>query len=282
VTAESLRLADNLILVARFGVGYDSVDMAACTESGVIVTITPDTVGRTMAYAAITLMLAVGHKLLIKDRLTRDGRWSERAEHFGTSPADKTLGIIGMGRVGRELARLGAALGMRPIASDPAIDRATAQVHGAELVSLQHLLETTDVLVIACPLTPETYHLIDAAAIARMKPSAIVVNVARGPIVDQEALIRALTAGRLAGAGLDVFEDEPLSRDDPLTRLTNVVLAPHSLAWTVESFRDNGHSAARAVLDVVSGRVPTHIVNHDVLAHDRVKRHLTATAGLVS
>jgi phosphoglycerate dehydrogenase-like enzyme len=279
VTAESLAGADDLILIARFGVGYDSVDVDACTAAGVMLTITPEVVGRAMGLAAITLLLAVSHRLVVKDRLTREGGWAKRIDHFGTVPTDKVLGIIGLGRVGRELARFGAGLGMRPIAVDPLADAAAASAAGADLTDLATLLATADAVVVCCPLTPETHHLIDAAAIGRMKRTAIVINVARGPIVDQAALTEALAAGRLQGAGLDVFETEPIAPDDPLLALPNVVLAPHSLGWTQEGFRDIGLSASRAVVDVAAGRVPEYLVNRDVLSHDRIRARLARAAG---
>lgn len=274
VTARSVADADRLLLVARAGVGYDSVDVAACTKAGVIVTITPDGVRRPMALAAMTLLLALSHRLLLKDRLTREGRWDERVSYFGTGLVDKTLGVIGYGNIGREVARLGAALYLRPIVADPLIDSQAAQADGVRLVDLPTLLSDADFVVICCPLTDRTHHLIDELALARMKSTAFLINVARGPIVDQQALTAALASRKIAGAGLDVFETEPVGRDDPILRLDNVVVAPHALGWTDDAFRDNGRSACHSIVDVAAGRVPRHVVNPEVLDHPKVRARL--------
>ena len=274
VTAASLTEADQLLLLARFGVGYDSVDVAACTERGVILTVTPEGPRRAMALAAMTLLLALTHRLLVKDRLTRRGGWDERGEHFGTGIADKILGIVGFGSIGQEVARLATALYLRPVAADPWIDPKVAATAGVPLMELPDLLATADIVVICCPLTDGTRHLIDADALARMKPSAYLINVARGPIVDQTALTSALEKGGIAGAGLDVFEQEPVPPGEPILAFDNVVLAPHSLGWTDDAFRDNGRAACRGILDVAAGRLPAHIINPEVLEHPKVRARL--------
>lgn len=271
VTARSLEQAHRLRLIARAGVGYDSIDVAACTRAGVVLTITPDGVRRPVALAAMTLLLALTHRLLIKDKLTREGRWEERTSHFGAGLVDKVLGIVGFGNIGREVARLGAGLYMRPCAADPLVDPSIAESEGVRLVSLPTLLSEADFVVVCCPLTPTTLHLLDRRSLASMKPTAYLINVARGPIVDQQALTEALVNGSIAGAGLDVFETEPIDPCDPLLVLDNVVLAPHSLGWTDDAFRDNGRSACRSVVDVAQRRIPQHIVNPDVLRHPKVR-----------
>ena len=274
VTAASLTEADRLLVLARFGVGYDSVDVEACTRAGVILTVTPEGPRRAMALAAMTFLLALTHRLLIKDRLTRSGGWDARGEHFGTGIADKILGIVGFGSIGREVARLAAAFELRPIAADPWVDAATADAEGVRLVDLGELLSTADFVVVCCPLTSETLHLIDAAGIASMKPTAYLINVARGPIVDQAALAAALAGGSIAGAGLDVFEQEPIEPDNPLLALENVVLAPHSLGWTDDAFRDNGRAACRGIVEAAAGRVPAHVINPAVFQHPKVRARL--------
>jgi D-3-phosphoglycerate dehydrogenase len=279
VTARTVSGAERLLLVARTGVGLDSVDVAACTSAGVLVTITPEGVGRAMALAALTLILALTHRLLPKDRMTREGRWSDRSDYFGAAVVGQLAGIVGYGKIGHEVARLVSAVGMRVAASDPAADPIGAAKEGVTLMSLHELMASADVVVVCCALTPETFHLIDGDAIARMKRTAYLVNIARGPIVDQAALTAALSSGALAGAGLDVFEKEPIDPDDPLLRLENVVLAPHSLGWTDQVFRDNGLSAASAALDVASGRVPRFLVNREVLDHPRVRDRIREAGG---
>ena len=264
VTAATLAGADRLAIVARFGVGYDSVDVAACTDAAVLLTITPDGVRRPLASSVLALLLALSHKLLIKDRLTRAGRWAEKLDHMGMGLTGRVLGIIGLGNIGREVPTLAQPLGMRHLASDPYATAPDAAAIGVELLPLETLLAEADFVVICCALTTETHHLIDGARLALMKPSAYLINVARGPIVDQVALTAALQGGRIQGAGLDVFEREPIDPDDPLLRLDNVILTPHAICWTDECFRGIGRSACAGILEVAAGRVPPHVVNHEV------------------
>jgi phosphoglycerate dehydrogenase-like enzyme len=263
VTAETLAGNDRLAIVARFGVGYDNVDVAACTAADVVLTITPDGVRRPVAVSAITFLLACSHKLLVKDRLTRAGRWADKLNHMGRGVTGRTLGVIGVGNIGRELFHLAAPFDMRHLGYDPFL---TTAPPGVELVSLERLLAESDYVVVCCALTPETRHLIDAGRLALMKPTAYLVNVARGPIVDQAALTAALQANRIAGAGLDVFDPEPISPNDPLLTLDNVILAPHAICWTDECFANNGRSACHSLLDVAAGRAPAHVVNREVLS----------------
>ncbi len=278
VTARTLEGADRLAIVARFGVGYDSVDVDACTRHGVALTITPDGVRRPVAVSAITYLLALSHKLLIKDRLTRDGRWAEKRDHMGMGLAGRVLGIIGLGNIGREVCRLVRPFDVRIVAHDPYVSRETAAAAGAELVGLEDLLGTADFVCICAALTDESRHLIDAGRLALMKPTAFLINVARGPIVDQTALTRALQEGRILGAGLDVFEQEPPDPKDPLFKLDNVIVTPHAICWTDQCFSAIGRSAWTAVLDVAAGRAPTYVVNRDVLSHPRFQERLRAYA----
>ena len=275
ITARTLEGADHLTVVARLGVGYDSVDVAACTRAGVALTITPDAVRRPVAAAALALVLALGHRLLIKDRLTRAGRWAEKVDNMGTGLTGRVLGVIGLGNIGREVFNLAARLGMRHMASDPSPAAAEDAARlGVELVELDALLRSADFLCVCCALTPETRHLIAAAALALMKETAYLVNVARGPIVDQAALTDALQSGALQGAALDVFEEEPIATDDPLLQLDYVILSPHAVSWTDEAFRLMGQSASKSILDVAAGRDPEHVVNREVLENPRFRQRL--------
>ncbi len=269
VTAATLSGAARLRLIARFGVGYDSVDVEACTKAGVLLTITPDGVRRPVAAAALTLLLALSHRLLIKDRLTRSGRWSEKLDSMGTGLTGRTLGVIGLGNIGREVFQLARPLDMKYLAFDPYVQAADAKTGDVQLVSLEHLLSESDYVCICCTLTPETRHLIDAERLALMKPTAYLINVARGPIVDQAALTRALQERRIQGAGLDVFEQEPVDPNDPILKLDNVILAPHALCWTDECFEGIGRSACRSIVKVARGETPQYVVNPDVLKHPR-------------
>lgn len=259
VTAATLEGADRLALIARLGVGVDNIEVDACTRAGVLVTVTPDSVRRPMAAGAMAFVLALAHRLPEMDRHVRAGGW-ERFAHVGSGLDGRTLGIVGLGNVGRELTMLAAPFGLRVVAADPFVGEAP---EGVELCTLDELLERADFVVVTCPLTEETWHLLGAPQLARMKQTAYVVNIARGPIVDGAALADALQAGRIAGAALDVFEPEPPGTDDPLLAFDNVILAPHAIGLTDELFRLGGQSAARAVLAVRDGRLPEFPLNPD-------------------
>ncbi len=265
VTAATLDGSQRLTLVARFGVGYDTVDTAACTRNDVLLTITPSGVRRPVAVSALTFLLALAHRLPIKDRLTREGRWIEKLNYMGTGTTGRTLGVVGLGNIGRELLRLAAPLEMRHVAFDPFLAADAARAAGAELLDLETLLAESDFVCICCSLSPETHRLINAERIACMKPTAFLINVARGPIVDQAALTMALVDRRIAGAALDVFEREPIDPNDLLLKLDNVIVAPHAICWTDELFRGIGDSACRSILEVAAGRVPQEVVNRDAI-----------------
>jgi phosphoglycerate dehydrogenase-like enzyme len=239
-----------------------------------MLTITPDGVRRPVATAAMTLLLALSHKLLIKDRLTREGRWSEKLHHMGMGLTARTLGVIGLGNIGRELCDLARPFGMRLVGFDPHVEPDAAVRAGASLMPLEDLLRESDFVCVCCALTSETRHLIDAECIALMKPTAYIINVARGPIIDQAALTEALRSGTIQGAGLDVFETEPIAPQDPLLALENVILAPHALCWTDECFHGNGVSACGSILEVAAGRIPGPVVNRDVVGHPRLLEKL--------
>ncbi len=279
VTRRTFSGDSRLSIVSRFGVGYDSVDLDACTDNGAIVSITPDASRRPVSTVALMLLLATGHKLLIKDRLTRANRWDLKGAHMGFGVTGRTLGIIGLGNIGRDLARLVAPLEMQVIAADPFVERSVATDLGVVLVDLDELVGRSDFVVVTAALTDETRGLIGEQQLAAMKPSAFLINVARGPIVDQAALTAALSQGKLAGAGLDVFEREPPDPDDPILKLDNVILGPHGLTWTDEAFRRVGEAAISAVLDVAAGRLPPVIVNPAVADSPALATRLAAYKG---
>lgn len=278
VTAATLDGGRRLAVVARFGVGFDNVDVDACTRNDVLLTITPAGVRRPVAVSALTLLLALSHKLLIKDRLTREGRWNEKLNYMGMGVTGRTLGLIGLGNIGREILRVTAPLEMRHVAFDPFISAEAARASGVELMPLESLLEQSDFVCVCCALTPETRHLLNAERLAKMKPTAFLINVARGPIIDQAALTTLLQDGRIAGAGLDVFEKEPPDPGDPLLKLDNVIVSPHAICWTDELFRGNGLAACESILDVAAGRAPPDVVNRDVIQRPGLKQKLAQLA----
>jgi phosphoglycerate dehydrogenase-like enzyme len=275
---ESIHPNGRLSVVARFGVGYDNVDVDACTEAGVALCITPDGVRRPVAVSIMALMLALTGKLLIKDKLTRSGpeAFAKRVDYMGVGLVGRTLGSIGIGNIGTELFRLAKPFDMKFIAHDPFADKAVAAELGIELVGMEDLFRRADVLCVNCPLTPETRHLVNAERLALMKPTAFLINTARGPIVDQKALTKVLTQRRIAGAGLDVLEAEPPAPDDPILKLDNAILTPHALCWTDQCFAGNGAADVKAVLDIQHGRTPRGVVNRAVLDQPRFRARLEA------
>ncbi|MCA9143665.1 MAG: dehydrogenase [Planctomycetales bacterium] len=278
VTAATLSGCRRLSVIARFGVGYDNVDVAACTNNDVLLTITPDGVRRPVAVSAITFLLALSHKLLIKDRLTREGRWAEKLDHMGMGLTDRTFGLIGLGNIGREILTMARPFEMRYLAFDPYATEAAAAGVGAELTGLDELLAQSDFVCVSCALTDSTRHLLNAERLAKMKPTAYLINVARGPIVDQAALTHVLKQGLIAGAALDVFEHEPIDPLDPLLALDNVILAPHAICWTDELFLGNGRAACQSILDVAHGREPKHVVNREALQLPTMREKLSRFA----
>jgi len=276
VTARSIMGSERLALLARFGVGHEKIDLDACTRAGILVTITPDAVRRPVAVAALTLLLSLSQNLRSLDQLTRGGRWRERANFLGVGLVGRTIGAVGLGNIGQELFRLIEHFGMRRLAYDPYVDAASARAVGAELVELDVLCRDSDFIVVMCALTPQTHHLLDAKRLELMKESALLVNVARGAVIDQTALTAALRERRIRGAGLDVFEQEPIDPADPLLSLDNVLLTPHALCSTDQCLRDCGASACASIVDVAAGRIPEFVVNRGVLDHPALLKKLTS------
>jgi glyoxylate reductase len=244
--------------VANVAVGYDNVDVAAAERRGVVVTNTPGVLDDATADLTMALILAATRRLAEGDRLVRSGQpWSwGMGFMLGTSLQGKRLGIVGLGGIGKWVAQRARAFGMEIVyhQRNPAPDEVEAAL-GAELLPLEQLLTTSDVVSLHCPLTPETHHLIGAEQLAAMRPSAVLVNAARGPIVDEAALAAALAEGQIAAAGLDVFEHEPDVYPE-LLGLDNVVLTPHLGSATVETRTAMAELAARNAISVLRGQGP--------------------------
>jgi phosphoglycerate dehydrogenase-like enzyme len=274
-TVASFQQADRLAVLSRWGVGYDMVDVPACTAGGVLLAITPDAVRRPVAEAIVTLLHALSMRLFDKDRLVRSGRWQERSAIPSVGLRGKTLGSVGIGNIGGEMFRLLAPFGLaHKLAFDPYVRPERAAELGVELVDLPTLFRQADFVTINCPLNDETRGLVNASLIDLMKPTAYLINTARGPIINQDDLVAALQARRIAGAGLDVFAQEPLPADHPLTGLDNVILAPHALAWNDELYYDNSFDACQNILTVLRGEIPAHTVNREVLNQPKFQTKL--------
>jgi D-3-phosphoglycerate dehydrogenase len=275
-TGQSIHPNGRLAVVARFGVGYDTVEVDACSAAGIAVVITPDGVRRPVAVAIITLMLALSGRLMAKDRLTREAAagFARRGEHMGFGLVGRTLGAIGIGNIGSELFRLARPFDMRFIAHDPYVDATHFAALGVEPVGLEEVFRRADIVAVACPLNDATHHLVSAERLALMKPTAYLINTARGPIVDQAALTRVLQERRIAGAGLDVLDSEPPDPNDPILKLDNVILTPHALCWTDQCFAGIGAADIKAVIDVQHGREPRLVVNQALLATERWRQRM--------
>lgn len=265
ITPESLAGNERLAVIARWGVGYDMIDVPACTEANVLLAITTDAVRKPVAEAIVTFFLALAKKLPAKDQLVRTGRWDLKAQTSGLGLSGKTVGSVGSGNIGGEMFRLLEPFDMgRRLVYDPYLSAERAAAMNVELVDLETVFRESDFVAINCPHTAETEGMIGADLFALMKPTAYFVNTARGPIVRQADLTAALQAGQLAGAGLDVFEEEPLPTDHPLIGMNNVILSPHALAWTDDLYRDNGVGALENILAIFQGNLPKYIVNRAV------------------
>lgn len=269
VTAATVAGMSKPLLLARFGVGLDAVDVPACTAAGVAVSITPDGARRAVATAALTLMLAVGHRLVVKHRLVVEGGWDRKQQYPGRGLTGKTIGTIGFGHVAKELFGLLAPFATVNLTASPRAVAADTAAYGVELVALDEMLTRCDVVVVTAGLNPGSRGMLDAERLSLMPAHAVLVNISRGAIVDTDALVAALLSGRLAGAGLDVFEQEPLPVGHPLTSLDNVVLSPHALAWTDEMAHGNGSSAVASILAVRNRRAPAQLADRSVLHHPR-------------
>ena len=273
--AESFHGIRRLAVLARWGVGYDRVDVAACTTADVIIAITPDSVRRPMAEANIALIWALAKNLSLLERECRAGRWRDSLPRNGTCLPGRTLGSLGLGNIGSEMFRIARGMGFgRLLAHSPRATPEAAAALGVELTDLDTMLRESDFVTINCPLNPRTRGIIGARELALMKPSAYLINCARGAIVDERALVDALTQRRIAGAGLDVFEIEPIPDGHPFLSLDNVIVTPHAAGRTDESIRDTSLSACRAVLAVSRGEAPPYIANREVLERPGLRAKL--------
>jgi len=261
VTAAAVARGDLRVrIVARHGVGYDSVDVRALAAKGVIATNTPVAVRRPVAVAALTFIFALAGRLVEKDRLTRAGRWHERTNWMGQGLTTRTLGVIGAGGIGRELLALARPFGWEMLVADPYVDAAALAPLGAECVALERLLQRSDFVVATVLLNQETHHLMNAQRFAQMKRSAYFINLSRGPIADEAALIDALRNRTIAGAGIDVYEQEPVAPDNPLLGMDNVLVTPHALCWTDECFDAIAREGLSCIVDFANGRTPMSVI----------------------
>ncbi len=267
--------ADRLVAIGRAGIGYDKIDLKACTANDVVVFNSPHGLTHSTASAALIFILALSRRFLLQERIVREYRWDLQKEALGDDLAGQTLGIVGLGQTGRELARLIAPFNMRIIAFSPHADPAQAKALGVALVgSLDELLRESDYVSLHGRLDARTHRMIGDRELRLMKPTAFFVNVARGEMVDEDALIRCLRERRIAGAGLDVFETEPLPLTSPLLELDNVLLTPHWLCSTRQAGRATIVPIIEGMLRVSRGELPPNILNPQVLESKGFKAKL--------
>lgn len=274
ITAATLEGANNLALIARYGAGYDAVDVDACNRKGVLLTNTPDGVRRPVASSFMTFILALSHNMMAKDRITRAGRWNEQMDHIGIGLTGRVVGMVGLGSIGHEVLNLAKPWGMRHIAYDPYVSQKDADRVGAELVDLETLMSTADFVCVCCLLNDETRNLINQERISLMHENSFLINISRGPVVNQQAITEALQERRIRGAALDVFEQEPIDDEHPLLKLDNVIVTPHAICMTDECFLLMGKSAIRSALDVAEGNIPEHVINRSVIRDPRFQDKL--------
>jgi D-3-phosphoglycerate dehydrogenase / 2-oxoglutarate reductase len=277
MTRDLMNMADDLQVISRTGGGLDNVDVDAATDNNIIVTSNLGVNTSSVVEHALALMLALTKQLPTMDRAIRDGNFKIRYQGLPRDLRGKTLGLLGFGRIGSELGRSCRELfDMQVISHDPYVSETVRTGCKGQVVFVEReeLFNRADVLSIHVPLTETTHHAVGEEALALMKPSAIIINTARGPIIDQAALFTALQNRKIAGAGLDVFEAEPVSEDNPLLGLDNIIMTPHSAALTQECVVRMAVEAVNCTLAVFNGQIPPNIANPQVLTTDKWK-HLT-------
>lgn len=270
ITAEMIRQMARCRIIARFGIGVDNVDIAAATEAGIVVTRVPDYCADEVSDHTMALLLALVRKIPFANSLVHTGRWGMPAVVPIHRVRGTVLGLVGFGRIPQLVAPKAKAFGIRVVAHDPYVSESVTSAAGVERVGLAALLKVSDYVSIHTPLAPETHHLFDANIFAQMKPTAFLINTARGPIVDETALAYALDAGQVAGAALDVLSSEP-PKASPLFGRDNVILTPHMSFYSEESLIELQTRAAEDVVRVLTGQMPHDAINPEVLVSGRMR-----------
>lgn len=274
---------NQLLSIHRSGVGYDRIGVPALTNAGVMLCITPDAVRRPVAVAIMTFILALSTRVLIKHKLASEGQWSEVTKHHGYGLIGKTLGSIGVGNIGHEMFLLAKPFGMRHIAYDPYIPQEALADVEVKMVDMDTVLTESDFLTINCPLNESTRHLIGEKQLKKMKKTAFLINTARGPIIDETVLLKALQEGWIRGAAMDVFDQEPTPPDNPLLKLDNVIVTAHAMAFTEEFLAGVWDQIFSQISQIMRGEVPVGLVTREVWDKPefqaRLKRFLESLKG---
>jgi D-3-phosphoglycerate dehydrogenase len=280
ITRELLTHADDLRVISRTGGGVDNVDVEAASEKGILVTSNLGVNTSTVVEHVLALMLSLAKQLPLMDDSVRKQRFSIRYQNLPRDLREKTLGLLGFGRIGSEVGRVcRKAFRMRILVFDPFLPENLQATYRdwVEFTDMEALFSSADVISIHVPLTDQTHHLVSRRELAWMKPDGLLINAARGPVIDEEALVQALRNRKIAGAGLDVFTREPLPLDHPLLKLDNVILTPHTAALTLECVIRMAVEAAQCVIDALEGNIPPNLANPQLLKTDRFQ-HLVPRA----
>lgn len=264
ITRRVIEALEKCRVIGRYGVGVNTIDIEAATDKGICVVNVPDYCVDEVSDHALALLLACARKVVLLNNSVKNGRWDYKISKPINRSRGKVLGIVGFGRIPRALAQKAKAIGFSLLVYDPYITSTDAEAYGAKLVELEELMAKSDFVSVHAPLTKQTYHMIGEKELSLMKPSAFIINTARGPVIDEKALIKVLKEGRIAGAGLDVLEEEPTPRDNPLLTMDNVIITPHVAWYSEEAEVELRTKAAQGVVDVLLGYWPKYLVNKDV------------------
>lgn len=275
INAASLKGVERLAIVARWGVGYDRIEVPALTEADIVLSITPNGVRVPVAEAILTFAFALSKNVFRMDRMTRAGKWRNEMAGLNADLRGSVLGSVGCGNIARTLFSMARPLGFRKlVACDPFVKQEQVKELGVELVDMDTVFRESDFVTVNTFLDDSTRNLVGERHFRLMKPTAYFINTARGGIVEHAGLVKALKEKWIAGAGIDVFPTEPPPKNDPLFELDNVIVAPHALAWTKNIMHDNGVEACGHVLKIASGEIPASVVNREVLERPGFRRKL--------
>jgi D-3-phosphoglycerate dehydrogenase len=263
---ETIEALNKCKVISRYGIGVDMIDLAAAGERGILVCNTPDYCIDEVSTHTLSFVLMLNRQILPQHQHVRSGKWGPPSPTAPARLSTQTLGVVGMGNIGKVVVRKAQAFGLKILAYDPYLSAEAIAGLGAEKATLEDLLRRSDFVTLHCPLNEETHHLISGAQLGMMKPTAYLINMARGPIVDQAALVQALVERTIAGAALDVFEKEPPPADEPLLALDNVIVTPHISSWSADSFVQLRRETAQNVVIALQGNHPRSIVNRKFLS----------------
>jgi len=264
ITRRVMESSPRVRVVVRYGIGYDTVDLDAATDNGILLVNLPGFCLDEVADHTIGLLLACVRKIVYYNNLTKSGYWARYHEMFIASFTGQTLGLIGCGTIGQAVAKRAAGFDVKILGTDPYVDKAVAKKHGINLVSMAELLKESDFVSVHSLLNKDTHHLVGEKEFRQMKPTAYFINTSRGPVVDEKALIKALQEKWIAGAGIDVFEQEPIDPNNPLLKMDNAVVTPHNAGWSDAAGRRARILVGKEAARVVTGKWPSHWVNKSV------------------